>query len=62
MVEGEKVEQRGRYTVGKRLEYKVLYERKKEEENRRWERKALEARREKEVWKIVIAREGEGGE
>lgn len=36
----------------RRKEYKELCERKKREENERWEKRAVEARREKEVWEI----------
>lgn len=34
-------------------EYKALCERKKKEENDRWEKQVVEARRENEVWEII---------
>lgn len=37
----------------KKREYRELCERKKKEENNRWEKRAAEARRENEVWEIV---------
>lgn len=37
----------------RKREYRVLYEKKKKEENDRWEKRAAEARRENEVWEIV---------
>ena len=46
------LEDRSKY-IGLKREYKVLCERKKEEENRKWEKKAEEARNESEVWEIV---------
>lgn len=44
--------EREKYRNGKK-DYIELYERKRREENEDWERRAKEARREKEVWDIV---------
>lgn len=37
----------------KRKEYKELCERKKKEENERWERRAMEVKKESEVWELI---------
>ncbi|XP_024876545.1 vicilin-like seed storage protein At2g18540 [Temnothorax curvispinosus] len=51
--EWRKVREEGSVYRERRKEFKELCKRKKEEENLRWERKAMEARRESEVWEIV---------
>lgn len=38
---------------GRKREYKELCERKKKEENERWEKEAAEAKSENKVWEIV---------
>lgn len=44
---------RGEEYRKEKQEYKEMCERKKKEENERWERMAMEARREGDVWAIV---------
>lgn len=45
----------------RKREYRVLCEKKKKEENDRWEKRAAEARRENEVWEIVNKKRKHGG-
>lgn len=45
----------------KKKEYKELCERKKKEENEKWEKKTMEARRERDMWEIVHKERKRGG-
>jgi len=44
---------KGREYKRRKQEYKELCERKKKEENDRWERRAKDAKRESEIWEII---------
>lgn len=50
-MEKERVD--GREYRERRKEYKDLCEKKQKEDNEKWEKKAIEARKESEIWEVV---------